>query len=223
LSQRTSTFAEENTKMHMTTGKGTIVAVAICCMSCTNSSNQQKSENKMEQKQTVVALPTADKWVTSPLRNRIKLELDAPISQVWALVGDPTKMPSYSFGLQKVDTKTDGTGKCTEYTCHFKPTEAGEQEIVHTAKMVWYEPNKGWASLDEEPNAFGLKQSLTLITFYQKDNTTILNWAMHFDCENQEMLQMNSSSLEQALNNDIAQRLIDKFGGKVIESFVNGK
>jgi hypothetical protein len=33
---------------------------------------------------------------------------------------------------------------------------------------------------------------------------------------------MNILSLEQALNNDIAQRLLDKFGGKVIESIVNG-
>lgn len=177
----------------------------------------------MEQKETHVALPAADKWVTSPLRNRIKLELNAPISEVWALVGDPAKMATYSSGLQKVDTKLDGTGKCSEYTCYFKPIEEGGQEIIHTAKMLWHEPGKGWASLDEEPNVFGFQQSLTLITFEQKDNKTFLDWSMHFDCENQETLQMNISSLEQALNNDIAQRLLDKFGGKVIESMVNGK
>jgi hypothetical protein len=89
--------------------------------------------------------------------------------------------------------------------------------------MLWHEPNKGWASLDEEPNAFGFQQSLTFITFEQKGNKTILEWTMHFDCENQEMLQMNLSSLKQALNGEIAQRLIDKFGGRILESYVDGK
>jgi hypothetical protein len=173
--------------MQWTIVKGTIAALTICCISCNNSSNQQtKSENKMEQNETHVALPTADKWVTSPLRNRIKLELNAPISQVWALVGNPAKMATYSSGLQKVDTKLDGTGKCTEYTCYFKPSEEDGQEIIHTAKMLWHEPDKGWASLDEEPNVFGFQQSLTLITFEQKDNKTFLDWSMHFDCENRK-------------------------------------
>ena len=107
--------------------------------------------------------------------------------------------------------------------CYFKPMEEDGQEIIHTAKMLWHEPRKGWASLDEEPNVFGFQQSLTLITFEQKNNKTFLDWSMHFDCQNQETLQMNILSLEQALNNDIAQRLLDKFGGKVIESIVNGK
>ena len=168
-------------------------------------------------------MPTADKWVKSPLRNSVKLELNAPLAEVWELVGNPSNMPTFSSGLNKVDTKSDGSGKYTEYTCHFKPTEAGGQETVHTAKMLWHEPNKGWASLDEEPNAFGFQQSLTFITFEQKGNKTILEWTMHFDCENQEMLQMNLSSLKQALNGEIAQRLIDKFGGRTLESYVDGK
>jgi hypothetical protein len=37
------------------------------------------------------------------------------------------------------------------------------------------------------------------------------------------MLQMNLSSLKQALNGEIAQRLIDKFGGRTLESYVDGK
>ena len=54
--------------------------------------------------------------------------------------------------------------------------EEGGQETVPSVKLVWYEPNKGWASLDEEPNAFGLQQSLTLITLEARDNKAILNW-----------------------------------------------
>jgi hypothetical protein len=50
----------------------------------------------------------------------------------------------------------------------------------------------------------------------------VTNLMKHFDCKNQCLLQMNGSSLEQALNNDIAQRLIYKFGGKVIEALRMG-
>ena len=46
---------------------------------------------------------------------------------------------------------------------------------------------------------------------------------MHFNSENEEAIKMNVSSLEQALNNDIAQNLIKKFGGRVLESYIEGK
>lgn len=200
------------------------LALAISLASCSNTNNQQtKTESNMKQKDVAMTLPTADKFVKSPLRNRIKLELNAPVVDVWAMIGDPGRMPEYSAGLNKVETKKDASGKCTAFICHFKPMEEGGQGIVHKVNMVWYEPNKGWASLDEEPNAFGFQQSLTLITFEAQDNKTILNWDMYFTSENQESLQMNVSSLEQALNKDIAQNLINKFGGKVLESFVEGK
>lgn len=198
---------------------GAIIALSLCYCSCTNSNNQTNNDSNME----ATTIPTADKFVSSPLRNRIKLELNVPISEVWALVGNPGRMPEYSEGLDKVETKTDKYGNCTEFLCHFKPQEPGGQGIEHRCIIKWYEPLKGWASLDEEPNVFGFQQSLTLITFETKDGKTILTWDMHFNAENKEALQMNISSLEQALNKDIVQRLIDKFGGKLIESYVEGK
>jgi hypothetical protein len=163
--------------------------------------------------------PLASEFVSSPLRNRIKLELNASVNEVWQLVGDPGRMPEYSEGLKSVETKQDENGNCTEYLCHFKPTTEGEPGIDHRVVMKWYEPLKGWASLDEEPNAFGLKESLTLITFESKNDKTILRWDMHFNADD---VEMNRSSLEMALN-DISKRLIDRFGGKVIETFVEGK
>ncbi len=203
---------------------GVLVALSMAYNSYNNSSHQQtKQGNNMEPMKTNAALPRPDKWVTSPVRNKITLELNAPIAEVWALVGDPAKMPAYSPGLQKVDTRLDALGKCSEYTCHFKPAEQGGQVIIHTAKMLWYEPMKGWASRDEEPNAFGLQQSLTLVTMEEKEHKTILHWAMHFDCENEELLQMNVSALEQALNKDIAAHLTATFGGKVVENFMQEK
>jgi hypothetical protein len=205
---------------------GTMLVLTLWCTSCTNR-NEAKNLNDKEMETNQASnnsfrLPTADLFVKSPLRNRIKLELNAPVPEVWSVVGDPGRMPEYSEGLQKVETEKDEAGNCTAYVCHFKPMEEGGQQAIHKVTMKWYEPNRGWASLDEEPNPFGLRQSLTLITFEAQDNKTILNWSMHFNAE-QEALEMNVLSLEQALNNDIAQRLIQKFGGKVLESYVEGK
>ncbi len=201
---------------------GIVLVLTIALIGCNNRNQQSKTESKMKQKETEVAMPAASKFVSSPLRNRIKLELNAPLADVWSLVGDPGRMPEYSAGLDKVDTEKDAAENCTAYVCHFRPMEEGGQGILHRAEVVWFEPNTGWASLDEEPNAFGLQQSLTLITFVKQGNRTIVNWDMHFTSENSESIQMNVSALEQALN-DIAQNLIKKFGGKIVENFAEGK
>lgn len=177
---------------------------------------KQKPENKMKPQETNIAFPTAEKWVKSPLRNHIKIELNVPINEVWTVVGNPAKILTYSSGLNKIETKTDASGKCSEYTCFYESDGESKEEIIH-AKMLWHEANKGWASLDEEPNAFGFQQSLVLITVEQKDNKTILNWDMHYNNESDEMLQMYITSLEQALSDEIGQQLIQKFGGRILE------
>jgi carbon monoxide dehydrogenase subunit G len=199
--------------------KGSYIALTVLSTSCNNSSKQLNSETKMELTETnTTVLPTVDKFVTSPLRNKLILALNQPISEVWKTIGDPAQMPTYSAGLNKVDTKTEGE-EYTEYTCHFKPMEDGGKETVHTAKMLWRETDKGWASLDNEPNEFGFKQSLTLITMQQKGDKTIVNWAMHYNCDTDEMLQMNRTSLEQALT-DIGNQLTAKFGGSILENYI---
>jgi uncharacterized protein YndB with AHSA1/START domain len=163
-------------------------------------------------------LPKADKFVQSPLRNRIKLELNAPPGQVWELVGNPARMPEYSVGLQSVVTEMDSAGKYNSYTCHFKPTAEAEPGIVHRSNVVWFEPTNGWASLDVEPNAFGLQQSLTLIILEKQGDKTIVTWDQHFTGTSRETIEMNVRSLEQALN-DIARNLTVKFGGRVLVNF----
>jgi len=161
----------------------------------------------------------ARQFVSSPIRNRIKLQLNAPVEDVWQLVGDPGRMAEYSEGLLSVETKRDANGHCTEYLCHFKPMAPGEKGIDHRSIVEWFEPFKGWASKDEEPNLFGLKESLTLITFESDLDNTILQWDMHY---NSDDIEMNKSSLELALN-DISKRLIDRFGGRMLENFVEGR
>ena len=166
-------------------------------------------------------LPRANDFVTSPLRNRIKLELNASVQDVWALVGRLEQMPKYSSGLEKLDANYDANGKCTGYTCHFKPMEEGGEVTTHSETIQWYEPNVGYASLAHEPNLLGLQQSLSLITLKDNGEQTILQWDVHFNAESSEFIEMNVIGFEQALNIDIAQNLISKFGGNVLESFVD--
>lgn len=177
----------------------------------------------MEQKEmTTTALPKADKWVKSPLRNLLIIELDKPMAEVWDMVGDPGNMPKFSAGLDKVETKIAGDGKCSQYTCYFKPTEVGGQGIVHTANMVWQEENKGWASLDEEPNEIGLTESLSLTTFEERDGKIIIKWHMHYNMATPELVEQGKAGLEQAFH-DIGGQLVHRFGGRIVENFVEGK
>jgi hypothetical protein len=92
-------------------------------------------------------IPAASAFTSSPLRNRIRVELNVTVSEVWALVGDFARFPEYSFGLERVEAKLDESGACTEYICHFKPQEERGERIVHREIVRWYKPNRGWASI----------------------------------------------------------------------------
>jgi hypothetical protein len=195
----------------------------ICSSACNHSSNQiTKSESKMENQETIVASPTADKWVKSPLRNRVRLELNAAIDEVWALVGDPANMPKYSEGLEKVETVFDNQGSCTGYTCFFKPMPGEDEGIVHVTAIAWHEENKGWASIDPEDNPFGMLESLSLMTLEANEGQTVFIWQFHYNCETEDMLNFNKDGYKKALD-DISQRLIRRFGGAQLENYVEGR
>lgn len=197
---------------------GTLLALIVLCTSCTNSSNQQKTESKMEQEEKSVALPTTGKWVKSPVRNRLVVEFEKPISEVWELAGDPANMPKFSAGLDSVTTRTVN-GKCTQYTCYFKPARKGEQGYVHTENMLWQEKNRGWASRTPEPNEMGYTDYLSLLTLEEMNGKTKLTWSMTCNHPRPEMINMNKQGLKQAYD-DIGKQLAEKFGGKVIENYV---
>lgn len=199
---------------------GAILALTIIGTSCSNSKQQIAKEMEQHEGKTVI-LPTAEKWVSSPVRNRLILELNKPVSEVYALVGDPANMPNYSSGLDSVTTKMEN-GKCASYTCYFKPAKEGEPGYVHTDKMVWQQLNQGWASRTPEPNEFGFTQYVSLTTLEEKDGKTILTWYMHYNHEKEEMIDMNKTGLDQAFQ-DIGNQLVNRFGGKIVENFVEGK
>lgn len=168
--------------------------------------------------QTDTTVPSAATFTTAPLRNRILVALDASVPKVWALVGDPSRLPEYSAGLERVDVKTTASGAPAEYLCHFKPVGDGRPGIVSRDIIRWHEENRGWASVGEEPNDFGITGSLHVVTLSTTDEGTLLKWEAHYDAAD---LDMNRAELDKALD-DIATRLIARFGGRVVERYVEG-
>jgi len=161
------------------------------------------------------ALPSASEFTSSPLRNRLRVELDAPVSEVWELMGDLSRYPEYSAGLERVEAKTDEDGRCIEYTCYFKPLENGAEGAVSRDVMKWYEPNRGvpvgrgrrhvgWRRRGRPPDARS-----------DPGGTRVTN-DMHFESED---LEAAKAHIDEALV-DIAANLVARFGGRLTERYV---
>ncbi len=159
--------------------------------------------------------PTIATLTPAPLRNRIRAELDAPLTEVWALIGDLARFPEYSEGLERVDPTLASDGRCTEYVCHFKPVGEGQPGIVDRNLMRWYEPGRGYASSSVLGNAFGLSDDLNLVLLQPASGGTLLTWDEYFEARDVDAMR---TSFDQALV-DIADRLIARFGGRLIERF----
>lgn len=158
----------------------------------------------------------ARKFTSSPLRNRLRVELAAPVSEVWALIGDLSRFPEYSSGLARVDAIRDSSGALIEYVCHFKPREPGAPGIVERNPVRWYQPNRGYASSGEPGNVFGLEHDLNLVTVEPSKRGTILTWDEHYDGQDLGMLK---TEFDTAFA-DSADHLIRRFGGSILERYV---
>ena len=161
-------------------------------------------------------VPGANEFTASPLRNRVRVELEATPAEVWELIGDLSRLPEYSLGLDRVEAKQDSGGACTEYVCHFKPQDEEGGGIRHLSLIRWYERERGWASVDEEPNAFGLTDSLTLVTLERSDPSVVMTWSQYYDAPDLDMMKAH---LDEALA-DIAENLVARFGGRLTDRYV---
>lgn len=165
-----------------------------------------------------MAIPPPAQFTSSPLRNRIRVELSAPVADVWTLIGDLTRFPEYSPGIERVEDKKDTSGACTEYVCYFKPQAEGEEPIRRRELMKWYEPGRGYASMPEEPNAFGLERCLTLVLLEPAGTGTVVTWDEYYDNAG---LEAAKAAFDQALG-EIGDELARRFGGSVTERFLEG-
>lgn len=159
--------------------------------------------------------PSAGEFTSSPLRNRIRLELDAPVSEVWELMGDLARFPEYSVGLERVDAVVDEDGRCVEYTCFFKPYEEGVEGAVSRDVMKWYEPNRGYLSVEVD-GTWGGTGTVALTTLDPIPGGTRVTSDMHFDAED---LTSAKAAIDEALV-DVAGNLIARFGGRVTDRYV---
>jgi hypothetical protein len=173
------------------------------------------TETRWMQPSAKRGVPPASEFTSSPLRNRIRVELDAPVSDVWELVGDLSRFPEYSMGLERVEAVQDEEGRCVEYTCYFKPLEDGMDGAVSRDVMKWYEPNRGYLSVEAEAS-WGGGGTVALTTLDPIPRGTRLIFDMHFDSED---LDAAKTQLDEALG-DIAENLIGRFGGRLIERYV---
>lgn len=160
-------------------------------------------------------IPPVHKWINSPQRNSLRLEINATLNEVWKIAGNPAKIFSNCSGVNRVEINTDDSDNCTQYTIWYD-SEDGGADVVASSTMVWYETNQGWASLDDAPNPMGFEQSMTFVIIEQRENKSILNWNMYYNIANDETLQMFITALDHSLKNEIAQQFIHKFGGRII-------
>jgi hypothetical protein len=147
-------------------------------------------------------------YSAAPLRNRIVIQLAAPVDEVWDLIGDHRRMPEYSAGIECVDVTADGELR----TCRFRATDQ-TPSIDLTERIRWYIPQVGYCASAVEPNPFQLTDDLSIVTVGQTDAGTVFEWAQHF---NGEDLAIAVQSFDQGLV-DIAQRLIARFSGDLRE------
>ena len=160
-------------------------------------------------------VPSASDFTSSPLRNRLRVGLDAPVSKVWELMGDLSRFPEYSVGLERVDVRQDDNGRCAEYTCYFKPVEEGSNGAVSRDVMKWYEPHRGYLSVEVEGDA-GTDGAVALMTLDPTSRGTVVNYEMYFNADDLDAMKAGLDEV----NVDMADRLIGRFGGRVIERFV---
>src|SRR5262245_39429122 len=159
--------------------------------------------------------PPASDFTTSPLRNRLRVELEAPVGEVWELMGDLSRFPEYSAGLEQVDVKRGDDGRCEEYTCYFKPVEKGSHRAVSRDVMKWYEPYRGYLSVEVDGDA-GTDGAVAFMTLDQTPGGTLVNYEMYFHADDLDAMKAGLDEV----NADMADRLIARFGGRVVERFV---
>jgi Polyketide cyclase / dehydrase and lipid transport len=161
------------------------------------------------------AVPSASEFTSSPLRNRLRVELDAPVAEVWDLIGDLSRFPEYSAGLERVEAELDESGRCVEYTCYFKPDEEGSEGAVSRDTMKWYEPNVGYLSVEVEGSA-GTEGAAAFTTLDPIPRGTRVNYEMYYDAGDLDAMKAH---LDEVFV-DMADRLIGRFGGGVTDRYV---
>jgi len=171
----------------------------------------------MTEIQSMRDVPSASDFTSSPLRNRLRLELDAPVPRVWKLLGDLSRFPENSSGLERVEVVQDEDGRCVEYTCYFKPVEVDGEPLSAVSRdvMRWYEPERGYLSVEVAGDA-GTEGAVAFTTLEPTSAGTRIDYEMYYDSQDLETMKAH---LDEVFV-DMADRLIARFGGRVLDRYV---
>jgi hypothetical protein len=157
--------------------------------------------------------PDAIDLTTAPLRHRLRVALDAPVGEVWALVGDHARLPEYSAGIAHVEVPDDRVR-----VCHFRPQPGAAEGVVLRERIRWQARNFGYAASAEPDNAFGLTNDLSIVTVVATGEGTMFTWVQHYDHGD---LPAMRAGFDAGIA-DIGERLVARFGGRVVERYVDG-
>lgn len=166
---------------------------------------------------TDTAIPEVKTLTSAPLRHRLQLELDAPVAEVWALVGSHVRMPEYSGGIAAVELQRAPDGARMR-VCKFRSPDGQGEGPTLRERLRWEAANVGYATSLEADNPFGLEDCVEILTVVSSTTGTKLTWNEYY---NNADLPAMRASFDDGLA-DIAGRLVARFGGRVIERFVDG-
>jgi hypothetical protein len=163
----------------------------------------------------MTGIPSAATFTSAPLRHRLRVELNAPVPEVWALVGDHERLPEYSEGIGRVVLTAGRDARI----CYFPPQGGAGEGIVLKEIIRWEAPNVGYATSAAEPNDFGLVNDLSIVTVAAAPDGTLATWEQYYDHPDLPAMRAN---FDQGIV-DIGERLVARFGGRILERFVDGE
>lgn len=167
--------------------------------------------------QTIANVPNATAFTPAPLRHRLRVELKAPVPEVWAIVGQHDRMPEYSAGIASVRIELAPDGTRTR-VCQFRAPDDSEAGLSGREQIRWEAANVGYATTAEPGNPFGLSNDLSLVTVAPVATGTLFTWDQHYDAADPVAVR---GSFDEAFA-DIAARLVARFGGRVVERYMDG-
>lgn len=161
--------------------------------------------------------PNVKTLTSAPLRHRLRLELKAAPPEVWALVGAHVRMPEYSAGVASVEMDQAKDGARVR-VCKFRPPGGAGEGPTLREQIRWEAVNAGYATRAEPGNPFGLEESVEFVTLAPAAGGTLLTWDEYYQSAD---LPMARASFDDGLA-DIAERLVARFGGRLLERYLDG-
>jgi hypothetical protein len=158
--------------------------------------------------------PNPATLTSAPLRHRLRLELDAAVSDVWALAGNHERLPEYSEGIERAEMTSARDARI----CHFRPRGGESEGLVLREHIRWQAPNAGYATSAEPANPFGLVNDLSIVTVAASPRGTMFTWEQYYDHDD---LAAMRAGFDDGLAG-IGRRLVARFGGRLVERYVDG-